>query len=60
MSFDMNCKGPTARKTPEWIECGGGMIAHIRAPNMRLKLIEGKWRSVPKVSSKSQNEKERP
>ena len=53
-SFGGPLKGPVAKRSPEWTECGGGMIAHVRAPHMRLKLIDGKWRSVPLPSSRRQ------
>ena len=44
MSFDLS--GPRAKREPMWIPCGGDMIAHVKKPNMRLKLVAGKWRSV--------------
>jgi uncharacterized membrane-anchored protein len=38
--------GPRAKRDPEWVDCGGDMVSHVRAPNMRLKLIGGRWMSV--------------
>ena len=64
-SFGGPLKGPVAKRSPKWGDCGGGMIAPVASqqviggrtifhPNMRLKLVDGKWRSVPNSSSRRQ------